>query len=159
MLWASSISYYTVLQESVPEWATYICFGTFTGSLFLIYVSYVRNVNKTLKDLFNAFFGGFLPGFLLALNCYDVYVYLFADKTIGYESEYEVVFPGPSKGKYGHCEAGIWLKDQNTSRWKQLCTNKEYLRSHRKQGMTGVWVSARVNNIGTYIVKYDFIYK
>ncbi len=33
--------------------------------------------------------------------------------------------------------------------------NKEFLRSHRKQGMTRVWVSARVNKLGTYIVKYE----
>ena len=100
----------------------------------------------------------FCLGCVLSLYCYDVYVYLFPDKIIGYESEYEVVFPGPSRGKYGHCEAGIWLKDQNTTRWIQLCTNKEFLRNHRKQGMTGVWVTARVNKIGTYIVKYEFIY-
>ncbi|HAH0308651.1 TPA: hypothetical protein ACIYV6_005231, partial [Escherichia coli] len=58
----------------------------------------------------------------------------------------------------GHCEAGLWLKVQNTSRWIQLCTNKEFLRSHHKQGMAGVWVTARVNKIGSYIVKYEFIY-
>lgn len=102
--------------------------------------------------------GGFCLGFILSLNCYDVCVYLFPDKVISYESEYDVVFPGPSIGKYGHCEAGLWLKDQNTSRWIQLCTNKEFLRSHHKQGMTGVWVTARVNKIGSYIVKYEFIY-
>ncbi|WP_315314762.1 hypothetical protein [Pantoea vagans] len=159
MLWASSISHETILQKSVPEWETYFSFGTFIGIISLIYAFYVRAFNKTIKYLFNAFFSGFCLGFILILNCYDVYVYLFPDKIIGYESEYEVEFPGPSRGKYGHCEAGIWIKDQNTNRWILLCTNKEYLRSHRKQGMTGVWVSARVNKIGSYIVHYEFIYK
>ena len=114
--------------------------------------------NQTLKYFANTFLCGFSLGLVLSLNCYDIYVYLFPDKIIGYESEYEVVFPGPSRGKHGHCEAGLWLKDQNTNRWIQLCTNKEYLHSHRKQGMTGVWVTARVNNIGSYIVNYEFIY-
>ena len=158
MLWASSISNNTILQKSVPEWITYISFGALIGSFSLIRAFYLRTFNKTLKYLCNAFFGGFCLGFVLSLNCYDVYVYLFPDKIIGYESEYEIVFPGPSRGKSGHCEAGIWLKDQNTTRWIQLCTNKEFLRNHRKQGMTGVWVTARVNKIGTYIVKYEFIY-
>lgn len=158
MLWASSISKNTILQKSVHEWIVYISFGVFVGCVSLVYAFYQRTFNKTLKYLLNAFLGGLFFGFMLILNCYDVYVYLFPDKIIGYKSEYEVVFPGPSRGKHGHCEAGIWLKDQNTSRWIQLCTNKDYLYSHRKQGMTGVWVTARVNKIGTYIVKYEFIY-
>lgn len=157
--WASGISHKTVLQKSVPEWKTYISFGALIGTFSFTYAFYAHAFNKKIKYLFNAFIGGFCLGFVLILNCYDVYIYLFPDKIIGYESEYEVVFPGPSRGKYGHCEAGIWLKDQNTNRWIQLCTNKEYLRTHRKQGMTGVWVSARVNKIGTYIEQYEFIYK
>lgn len=158
MLWASAISHYTVLQNTVPEWTTYFCTGITTGSLSFIYAFYIRTFNRTLKYLLNAFTGGFCLGFILSLNCYDVCVYLFPDKVISYKSEYDVVFPGPSKGKYGHCETGLWLKDQNTSRWIQLCTNKEFLRSHHKQGMAGVWVTARVNKIGSYIVKYEFIY-
>lgn len=159
MFWASSISHNTVLKKSVPEWKTYILSGLFMGVVILALACCRGTFNKNVKSLFNAFSGGFILGFVLSLNCYDVYVYLFPDKVIGYESEYEVVFPGPSRGKYGHCEAGLWLKDPNTSRWKQLCINKEYLHSHRKQGMTGVWVTARVNNIGSYIVRYEFIYR
>ncbi|WP_162286518.1 hypothetical protein [Pantoea stewartii] len=159
MPWASGISRNTILKKSVPEWETYISFGALIGVFSLVYAFYSPNFNKKLKDLSSAFFGGFCLGFVSILNCYDVCVYLFPDKIIGYESQYEVVFPGPSRGKYGHCEAGIWLKDQNTTRWIQLCTNREYLHSHRKQGMTGVWVSARVNKIGSYIVQYEFIYK
>lgn len=158
MSWVSSISNNTILQKSVPEWKTYIYFGVLIGTLFVIRTFFVHAFNQTLKYFANVFFSGFFLGFLLSLNCYDIYVYLFPDKIISYESEYEVVFPGPSRGKHGHCEAGLWLKDQNTNRWIQLCTNKEYLHSHRKQGMTGVWVTARVNKIGTYIVKYEFIY-
>ncbi|EOI3555326.1 hypothetical protein ACMSZQ_001606 [Cronobacter dublinensis] len=156
MSWASSISHNTILQKSVPEWITYISFGALIGSLSFIRDFYLRTFNKTLKYLCNAFFCGFCLGYVLSLYCYDVY--LSPDKIIGYEFEYEVVFPGPSRGKYGHCEAGIWLKDQNTTRWIKLCTNKEFLRNHGKQGVTGVWVTARVNKIETYIVKYEFIY-
>ncbi|EMF1897489.1 hypothetical protein [Enterobacter roggenkampii] len=158
MSWASGISHNTILKKSVPEWMTYISLGVLIGTIFVMRVFYLRTFNKTLEYIASAFFSGFCLGFVLSLNGYDIYVYLFPDKIIGYESEYEVVFPGPSRGKHGHCEAGLWLKDQNTNRWIQLCTNKEYLHSHRKQGMTGVWVTARVNNIGSYIVSYEFIY-
>lgn len=158
MSWTTSISNYTILQESVPELTTYISVGVVIGALLVIRAFVVHAFNQTLKYFANTFLCGFSLGLVLSLNCYDIYVYLFPDKIIGYESEYEVVFPGPSRGKYGHCEAGLWLKDQNTNRWIQLCTNKEYLHSHRKQGMTGVWVTARVNNIGSYIVCYEFIY-
>ena len=147
-----------ILKKSVPEWITYISFGVLTGIIFVMRAFYLRTFNKTFEYFANAFFSGFCLGFVLSLYCYDIYVYLFPDKIIGYESEYEVVFPGPSRGKHGHCEAGLWLKDQNTNRWIQLCTDKEDLNSHRKQGMTGVWVTARVNNIGSYIVSYEFIY-
>lgn len=158
MVWASRISHHTILQEWVPESMTYISFGALIGSFCFVRAFYLRTFNKTLKYFFNAFIGGFFLGFVLLLNCFDAYVYLFPDKIISFESEYKVVFPGPSRGRHRRCEAGLWLKDQNTTRWIQLCTSKAFLSSHRKQGMTGVGVTARVNKIGTYIVKYEFIY-
>jgi len=159
MLWASNISRHTVLQESVPEWLTYFSVGAVTGCLCAARAFYLRTFNKTLKYFANAFMGGFVLGCVTALNCFDVYVYLFADNVISYASDYDVVFPGPSVGKTGRCEAGLWLKDRHTNRSIQLCTNKDALYLNRKQGMTGVWVTARVNTIGSYIVDYRFIYR
>ncbi len=46
MLWASAISHYTVLQNTVPEWTTYFCTGITTGSLSFIYAFYIRTFNS-----------------------------------------------------------------------------------------------------------------
>jgi len=62
----------------------YISFGVLIGSFSFIHAFYLRAFNKTIKYLCNAFFGGFCLGFVLSLNCYDVYDYLFPDKIIGY---------------------------------------------------------------------------
>ena len=42
---------------------------------------------------------------------------------VHYESEYEIVYPGPSFSRSGRCEAGLLIKDLYTQRWIQLCTN------------------------------------
>lgn len=158
MMWASAISHNTVLKKSIHEWWTYLSFSLSVGFLFFIRALFRRALKYPFQYHWNAFFGSFCLSFILILNCYDVWVYLFPDRVISYQSEYEVVFPGPARGKTGHCEAGLWIKDRNTDRWKLLCTNREYLRTHRKQGMTGVRVTARVNNVGSYIENYEFIY-
>ncbi len=61
-------------------------------------------------------------------------------------------------GKFGRCEAGLWIEDQSTNRWIELCTNKMDLDKNIQQGMQLVWVSARTNKIGSYIMNYTFIY-
>lgn len=158
MAWASSLSHRTVLMRFVPEWTTYITTGSVIGLIFAGRTAYFRPVGKTPKYILEMFFGGFCFGFVCTLNIFDVYVYIFSDKLINYESEYEVVFPGPAIGKYSHCEAGLWIKDQHTKRWKELCTNKKEIYLHRKQGMDRVLVKARVNELGSYIVNYRFDY-
>jgi hypothetical protein len=106
------------------------------------------------------FIAGGLVGLTLSLNAFDAYVYLFPDKTISYTSDYDVSIPGPYRGRY-RCEAGVWLKDISTSRWIELCSSKEELKigNKRQQGMDAVWVTARVNRVGSYIVDYQFIFK
>ncbi|BCQ36445.1 hypothetical protein ERHA54_40420 [Erwinia rhapontici] len=158
MIWASILSHRTVLMEFVPEWMVYITTGAVIGLFFAGRTVYRRPVNKTPKYVLEMFFGGFCFGFICVLNIFDVYIYCFPDNLIRYESEYEVVFPGPSRGKSGHCEAGLWIKDPHTNRWLQLCTNKKELSYKRRQGMDRVWVTAKVNHIGSYIVEYEFVY-
>ncbi|MCL2893132.1 hypothetical protein [Brenneria tiliae] len=159
MLWASHLSHNTILIETFPEFTIYITTGAILGLIFAGRATYFRPVNKTPKYILEMFLGGFALGFVSILNIFDVYIYLFPDKVINYTSEYEVVFPGPYRGKYGRCEAGIWIKDAYTDRWKQLCTSKEALFKKRKQGMNEVWVTVRVNELGSYIVDYKFTYK
>ena len=98
-------------------------------------------------------------GFACSLNIYDIRVYLLPSETIHYESAYEITFPGPSVGRFSHCEAGIWIKDSNTHRRIELCTNKSDLHEQIKQGMKGVWVTTHKNKAESYISSYTFIFK
>lgn len=159
MLWATSISHYTVLVKDFPELRIYLGFGFSMG--LILTLGSLRHLpsTKKLKYLGERFLGYSAVFTVLVLNSADVYVYLFPDKTIGYLSEYDVEFPGPARGKSGHCEAGLWIKDTNTDRWKELCTSKAALLVERRQGMDAVWVTARVNKLGSYIVNYEFVYK
>lgn len=158
ILWAAKLSYRTVLMESVPEWMVYITIGAVVGLFFAGRAVYRRPVNKTSKHVLEMFFVGFCCGFMCSLNFFDVYIYLFSDNLIRYESEYEVVYPGPPRGKTSRCEAGLWIKDVHTNRWIQLCTNKKELNAKRKKGMDRVSVTAKVNDIGSYLVDYEFVY-
>ncbi|ADO48649.1 hypothetical protein [[Enterobacter] lignolyticus] len=159
MLWASALSGRTALDKSFPELTIYLTVCCIIGVIFAARAVYRPPAGKTPKYVFEVFGHGFCLGLMLVLNSFDVYVYLFPDKTVQYVSDYDVVFPGPSRGKSGHCEAGIWIDAPYSHRQKQLCTNKTDLFLRRKQGMDGVWVTARVNKLGTYIVDYTFIYK
>ncbi len=159
MLWASHVSYKTVLIKTFPEFTIYISIGVILGIILAVRATFLRPVSKAAKQIFYMFLAGFCFGFVSTLHIFDIYVYLFPDKVINYASDYDVVVPGPPRGKNGHCEIGLWIKDVHTDRWIQLCTNERALQKKRKQGMDEVWVTARVNKLGTYIVDYQFNYK
>ncbi|MEQ6967058.1 hypothetical protein [Pectobacterium polaris] len=159
MLWASQLSRRTILIESLPDFTIYLTFGIVLGLIFAGRALYSRSVKKKLKHMLEMFLYGFVLGFLSIVNIFDVYVYLFPDDVINYTSDYEIVFPGPSTGKSSRCEAGLWIRDVHTGQLKQLCTNREALFKKRRQGMDALWITARVNELGTYIVDYRFTYK
>lgn len=156
--WASKISARTVLMPEIPEWSTYLLIGSITGVTAAIRTLYKRRERKTATQALNYFTGWFCLGFILSLNGYDTAAYLLPGKIISYKSSYELRYPGPSRGKFGRCEAGLWIEDQSTSRWIELCTNKMDLDKNIQHGMQLVWVSARTNRIGSYIMSYTFIY-
>ncbi|RUR92624.1 hypothetical protein [Pectobacterium polaris] len=159
MLWASQLSRRTILIETLPDFTIYLTFGIVLGLIFAGRALYSRVVKKKLKHMLEMFLYGFVLGFLSIANIFDVYVYLFPDDVINYTSDYEIVFPGPSTGKSSRCEAGLWIRDVHTGQLKQLCTNREALFKKRRQGMDALWITARVNELGTYIVDYRFTYK
>lgn len=159
MLWASQLSRRTVLVDTLPELTIYLTFGGVTGLIFAVRTFNSGSTKKKLKHMLEMFLGGFVLGFLSIVNSFDVYVYLFPDDEISYTSDYKIVFPGPSTGKSSRCEAGLWIKDTHTGQFKQLCTNRETLFKKRRQGMDALWITARVNKLGTYVVDYHFTYK
>ncbi|OTA14147.1 hypothetical protein Xvie_03952 [Xenorhabdus vietnamensis] len=155
MIWASNIGRHTVLSDSIPEWTTYITFATIIGLILAVRAAYYR----PSKHIMESFFCGFSLGFVCIINIYDVCTYLFPGEIIHYESDYKVTFPGPAITRFGSCEAGLWIKDIHTGRWIQLCTNKLDVHNQQNQGMNGVWVTARINKLGSYIIDYKFIFK
>ena len=163
--WASRVSNNTILIKSGTEVKLSFIVIVIGIMATAAGISAVRlaAVPRTRNDcifILSMFIAGGLIGLTLSLNALDAYVYLFPDKTIYYVSEYDVSIPGPYRGRY-RCEAGVRLKDIHTSRWIELCTSKEELKigNKRQQGMDAVWVTARVNRVGSYIVNYQFIFK
>lgn len=159
MLWAARIGMRTVLMASIPEWTTYITAGCVVGLIFAAKAFYSRPAQQTSARAVDPFFGGFCLGFACSFNIYAVCVYLLPGDVIHYESAYEITYPGPAAGKFSRCEAGLRIKDINTGRWTELCTNPSDLDKQRQRGMDAVWVTARANTVGSYIVGYQFIFK
>ncbi|MFZ4833179.1 hypothetical protein [Rouxiella sp. Mn2063] len=159
--WSSSISHRVVFFRSFPAFAWTLTVSLIGGLFFAWRGFYYRPVGKTAKHIFEMFFGGCALLFVLTMNMFDVYVYLFPKEVTSYVTDYDISFPGPSRGKNGRCEAGLWIKERHTSRWIQLCSSKAELAvgEHHKQGMDGVLVTAKINSIGTYIINYEFTYK
>lgn len=161
MGWTSRIARKTLLIKSFPDFTIYLTCAGVVGLAFAARAVYYRPVGKTVKYVGEMFMMGATIGFVLPLNCFDVYVYLFPDKTIRYITDYEVTIPGPSRYKSTRCEAGIWVKELYTARWLHLCSTEEEVRlgRQRQAGMDGLWVTARVNKLGAYIEHYQFGYK
>lgn len=154
ILWSMRISRHVVLMKSIPEWTTYITVGLVVGGVFF------ACSDPYPKRTMESFFGGFSIGLVCSLNIYHVCTYLIPGDIVHYESEYEIVYPGPAIGRFGsRCEAGLWIEDLHTQRWVQLCTNKKELYKKRKQGMDAVRVTAKTNRIGSYIIEYQFMFK
>jgi len=159
--WGAGVSRRVVFFQTFPAFTWTISFSLIGGLFCAWRVFYRRPVGKTVKHMFEMFFCGFSLVFVLTMNIFDVYVYLFPKEVTRYITDYDVSFPGPSRGKSGRCEAGLWIKDLHTSRWIQLCSSKAELAvgEDHKQGMDGILVTTKINSIGTYIVNYEFTYK
>ena len=93
--------------------------------------------------------------FITSLYGYDMYVYFYPDKVVSYDTEYKVVHPGPSKGKYGRCEAGLKIKDQHTGYWFNICYSDNELGKERIGDHGVVWVKTRINEAGSYLESYN----
>ena len=82
------------------------------------------------------------PGELPIIDLLVKHQIMSKGNVITYEAAYEITYPGPRMGRFGHCEAGLWFKDYNTKRWIQLCTNKKALQAAGEPGADAVRVSA-----------------
>ncbi|VVM48096.1 hypothetical protein [Pseudomonas fluorescens] len=150
--WAAGISARTILMPELPEFTTCLIFGALVG---IVFAGRAIRAGETAKGAIQSFGGGFCISLFFSINFYDVCAYLLPGKVVSYESEYEVTYPGPSR----YCEAGLWINDPNTHRRIELCTNKTELNERIGRGIYAVWVTARTNKLGSYIIGYTFFRK
>lgn len=91
---------------------------------------------------------------MLIAPVFDVLTYLLSNKTVRYQTEYEIISPGPRIGRFSRCDYGIWIKETYTNRWALLCIDDPKSTTQKNTGM--VWVTIKTGPIGSYIVNYQF---
>jgi len=157
LLFAGRFRFTVFVYKWVPEWTTALTAGAIGGLIIAaLMMPQMRRENKPWWEIIKIFgFGVMLIG-LPALSYYEYLVWFFPEKTVSYVTEYDVTFPGPSKGKHGHCEAGLLIKDKTLGRWVTLCSSKEYLLKEHKQGMDGIYVVENVSRYGVRLTYTEF---
>ncbi|WP_050570376.1 hypothetical protein [Dickeya chrysanthemi] len=162
-LWSSTLTQNTILVTGLPKESIALKVALAAG----ISITFIANVSRPARGMIEmlkqwsfSFTFSAAFGFALTINVFEVYIYLYPEKVIDYVTDYKVTFPGPSNGKH-RCEAGLWIKEQYTGRWLELCSSKEQLKlgENRRQGMDGMYVVAQVNRYGSHIQHYEFAFK
>ncbi|MGN5290205.1 hypothetical protein [Aeromonas sp. 11P] len=160
VLWLASILFKTKLSDKtliadwVPESLTYITISALFGLVGAIVTAFRCSRRNALKYIAKAFGNCFFMMLITSWYGYDMYVYYYPDKVVSYDTEYKVVHPGPSKGKYGRCEAGLKIKDKHTGHWFDLCYSDSELDKAQIRNYGEVWVKTRVNEAGSYLESY-----
>jgi hypothetical protein len=153
-LWALRIGERTALMDSIPVWETHIIIGLIVGGV----VAYIMKPFRPSQIEMLAFFiAAGVVGSVSALNIHAVYAYLSPGDVVNYEAEYKV------RSLRGHhfrnsCSTALLIKDKHTENWIQFCKVGSEVYTETKYGMnTFMWVTARINKFGTYIIDYKFI--
>ncbi|MEN3786458.1 hypothetical protein [Aeromonas veronii] len=160
VLWLASILFKTKLSDKtliadlVPESLTYITISALFGLVGAIVTAFRCPRRHALKYIAKAFGNCFFMMLITSWYGYDMYVYYYPDKVVSYDTEYKVVHPGPSKGKYGRCEAGLKIKDKHTGHWFDLCYSDSEIGKAQIRNYGEVWVKTRVNEAGSYLESY-----
>lgn len=160
VLWLASILFKTKLSDKtliadlVPESLTYITISALFGLVGAIVTAFRCPRRHALKYIAKAFGNCFFMMLITSWYGYDMYVYYYPDKVVSYDTEYKMVHPGPSKGKYGRCEAGLKIKDKHTGHWFDLCYSDSELGKAQIRNYGEVWVKTRVNEAGSYLESY-----
>ncbi|WP_318825861.1 hypothetical protein [Providencia sp. PROV252] len=136
--------------EWFPQWTISIAFAAIVsviGGTWSI-------LRCPLKSTFKNFLWSGFAGFMLIVPVFDVLTYLLTNKTIRYQTEYEITSPGPSTSRFSRCDHGIWIKETYTERWKLLCISNPKSKTQTNTGT--VWVTAKTGPIGAYVADYQF---
>ncbi|MEV3816136.1 hypothetical protein RI537_08420 [Aeromonas salmonicida] len=154
LLFSLRLSRKTVIADTVPELLTYITISALFGLVGAIFTAFRCPGRDALKHITKAFGSCFFMIFITSWYGYDMYVYFYPDKVVSYDTEYKVVHPGPSKGKYGRCEAGLKIKDKHTGYWFNICHSDNNLGKEQIRDYGEIWVKTRVNEAGSYLESY-----
>lgn len=150
MYWSLILGHRTVMFEWFPKWTISITFAAIVSVIGGVW-SILR---RPLKSAFKNFLWSGFAGFMLIVPVCDVLAYLLTNKTVCYQTEYEITSPGPSTSRFGRCDHGIWIKETYTEQWKLLCISNP--KSKTKENTGTVWVTTKTGPIGAYIVDYQF---
>ncbi|MBQ0436818.1 hypothetical protein J7S87_00940 [Providencia rettgeri] len=150
MYWSIILGHRTVMFEWFPQWTISIAFAAIVsviGGTWSI-------LRCPLKSAFKNFLWSGFAGFMLIVPVFDVLTYLLTNKTIRYQTEYEITSPGPTTSRFSRCDHGIWIKETYTERWKLLCISNPKSKTQTNTGT--VWVTAKTGPIGAYVADYQF---
>ncbi|MEK2586118.1 hypothetical protein AAAA18_19075 [Providencia stuartii] len=150
MYWSLILGSRMVLFEWFPKWIISITFTVIVSVISGVW-SILR---RPLKHAFKNFLQSGFMALVLIVPVFDVLAYLLTNKTIRYQTEYEITSPGPSISRFSQCKYGIWIKETYTEQWKLLCIGNPKSKTQTNTEM--VWVTIETGPIGAYIVDYQF---
>lgn len=150
MYWSIILGHRTVMFEWFPKWTISITFAAIVSIIGGVW-SILR---RPLKHVFKNFLQSGFMSLVFIIPVFDVLVYLLTNKTISYQTEYEITSPGPSISRFSRCDYGIRIKEIYTGEWVLWCINDP--KSKTQTNIGTVWVTAKTGPIGAYIVDYQF---
>ncbi|WP_339389453.1 hypothetical protein [Moellerella wisconsensis] len=91
MYWSLILGHRTVMFEWFPKWTISITFAAIVSVISGVW-SILR---RPLKHAFKNFLWSGLMALVFIVPAFDVLAYLLTNKTIHYQTEYEITSPGP----------------------------------------------------------------
>lgn len=155
MLESSYLSHRVFIKKDAPDALIVITVASVIG-LFFAWRHLLRGQASLFSDttLFKTFIGTFLLSALTLWAVPEAWVRWTAQEVIAREVEFRIEHPGPSLGRYSHCEAGLRFYDDWLKRSVELCTKDKYILN----GFRTVEIEKRVTAHGAHFVRYRFIY-
>lgn len=151
--WSSLSRDVYLTNATTPFWIAAVI-GPCVAIIVTLFALAFFHRRLTLRQLAKLFAGtAFFIG-VLSLQLPSALVRYLPHHRIQYLTDYDISFPGPSRGKSGRCEMGLWIKDRHLNRWIQFCSSRAWRTANCEKGMDSVEVVEEVNRYGVRIVNY-----
>ncbi|NDJ57822.1 hypothetical protein GWD52_12615 [Enterobacteriaceae bacterium 4M9] len=144
------------LFDPVLSWLIPATAAGIGGLLAALMVFMGRTQYRSTKDMLQAFGGAACLCFMLSLNTPECYVLMRDGLQTEYAAHWQIVHPGPSRGKSGRCEAGLRINSQSLNRALTLCTTDKEIARLRKPGMNSLLITEKVTSTGVQLLAYRF---